>query len=206
MKHKVSRGDSIPSIAKDNGFFWETIWNHGENADLKAKRQNPNQLVPGDEVFVPEPDPKKVSKSTDAKHEFVRRGEPHKLKLQLKMLGEPRANEAFVLDLDGELIEGQTDGDGKLEQLIPGNARGGRLILQDGKEIIPIRIGNLDPVDVVTGVQQRLNNIGFRCGAEGGELNEATQKALRLFQEAHKLTVSGEADDATKAKLRELHP
>ena len=207
MKVTVSRGDSIPSISKDKGFFWETLWNHGENSQLKAERKNPNQLVPGDEVFVPEIREKKVSKSTDQKHEFVRKGEPHKLRLQLKMLGEARANEAYVLDIDGELTEGQTDGEGKLEHPIPGNASRGRLILQDGKEIIPVRIGHLDPVDVIAGVQQRLNNIGFRCGAEGGdEINEATQQALRLFQEAHKLAVSGEPDEATKEKLRQIHP
>ena len=50
----VNRGDSIPSLAHDNGHFWETLWNHGDNAALKALRKTPNILMPGDEVFVPE--------------------------------------------------------------------------------------------------------------------------------------------------------
>jgi hypothetical protein len=37
-KYTIDNGESIPSVAKDNGFFWETLWNHSENAELKQKR------------------------------------------------------------------------------------------------------------------------------------------------------------------------
>ena len=40
--YTVGNCDSIPSIAKDKGFFWKTIWNHPNNAMLKALRKDPN--------------------------------------------------------------------------------------------------------------------------------------------------------------------
>ena len=105
----VSAGDSIPSIAHDSGHFWETLWNHPDNAELKALRKNPNILAPGDEVTVPPIRIKDFSGGTDARHSFKRKGVPAKLKMQLFLLGEPRSNEKYTLILDGEIIHGTTD-------------------------------------------------------------------------------------------------
>lgn len=203
---QISQGGSIPSVAKDNGFFWETLWDHPDNAALKEKRKNPNVLFEGDEVFVPEKELKEVTKPTEAKHKFKRKGDPLKFRLQLMMMGKPRKNEDYVLVVDGKQIQGKTDGDGKLEATIPGNATGGTIKLRGGQEEYPVRIGHLDPIDTVSGVKQRLNNLGFTCGSEGDSLDEGTTAALQRFQTKFKLTPSGEADDATKAKLAELHP
>ena len=205
-KITAAQGDSIPSIAKDNGFFPDTIWNHPENAQLKAKRGSMNQLFPGDEVFVPDLQKRTESRSTDSKHKFKRKGVPAKLTMQLRMLGEPRKNEKYVLQIDGQILQGTLDGNGKLEQFIPPNAKSGQLLLNGGKEVIPVQIGYLNPVDEVSGVQQRLNNLGIFCGGEDGDLNEQTQAALKKFQQLNGLNMTGEADGATKAKLRELHP
>ncbi len=202
-KHTVSTGESIVSIAKSYGFFWQTLWNHGQNAALKSLRKNPNVLLEGDEVFIPDKVLKHESRATEQKHKFKRKGEPVKLKLQLMLMGEPRANEDYVIDIEGKLINGKTDGQGKLEQFIPGDARSGSITLRGGAEVYPLRIGDLDPVDTISGVQQRLNNAGFDCGGEDGELGEHTREALREYQAQNKLKVTGEADAATKAKLTE---
>ena len=205
-KLQISQGESIPSVAKDHGFFWETLWDHPENASLKDKRKNPNVLSEGDEVFVPEMELKEVTKPTDAKHKFKRKGDPLKFRLQLMMMGKPRKNEDYVLVVDGKQIQGKTDGEGKLEATIPGNATGGTIRLKGGKEEYPVRIGHLDPIDTVSGVKQRLNNLGFTCGSEDDSLDDGTKVALQKFQTKFKLTASGEPDGATKAKLAELHP
>jgi hypothetical protein len=203
--YTVEQGDSIPSIAADNGFFWETIWNHPQNAQLKAKRKTPNQLFPGDEVFVPELRKKTESRPSDARHTFKRKGVPAKLRVRLLRLEEPRKNEPYVLDIDGKLIRGTTDGDGVIEQFMPPNARNAQLLLQGGKEVMNLRIGHLDPIDELSGVQQRLNNLGFCAGSEDGELDDQTRSALRAFQERYGLEASGEINEATRAKLRSLH-
>ncbi|MFH1075402.1 MAG: hypothetical protein V1753_00935 [Pseudomonadota bacterium] len=49
----VKQGDCIESIAFKHGLFWETVWNHPNNQQLKQERKNPNILLAGDKVFVP---------------------------------------------------------------------------------------------------------------------------------------------------------
>ena len=205
-KITASQGDSIPSLAQDNGHFWQKIWDHGENAALKAKRKNPNQIMEGDEVFIPELEIKKESRGADSRHVFKRKGVPAKLKMQLFLLGEPRKTEDYVLELDGKLITGKLDGEGKLEQFIPPNCKGGSLKLKSGKEIIPIKLGHLNPIDEISGVKQRLNNLGFHCGGEDNSWSDQGKAALKEFQSKHKLPESGALDAATKSKLQELHP
>jgi N-acetylmuramoyl-L-alanine amidase len=204
-KYIVGAGESIPSIAKDNGFFWQMLWNHPDNADLKAKRKDPNVLMEGDEVTIPDPQLRQESGATEARHKFVRKGEPHMFKLRLMRMNKPRANEAYVLKLDGKLIRGQTDATGLLQQSIPGNAKGGRLLLKNGKEQYPICIGGMDPVDEISGLQHRLNNLGFPCEMDGN-LGPRTKRALLQFQAQNNLPATGKPDDATKGKLSSMHP
>src|ERR1700682_5075281 len=100
----VDLGDSIPSLAKENGHFWRTVWDHPQNLQLKTKRKDPNVLSPGDEVFIPEIEVKEESRPTDQRHKFKLKGEAVKFKVRLLLLGEPRKNEPYVLDVDGKLI------------------------------------------------------------------------------------------------------
>ncbi len=202
----ASQGDSVTSIAHDRGFFWETLWNHSENSDLKNKRKDPNIISPGDAVFVPELQIKKESRPNEARHKFKRKGVPATLKLRLTRLDKPRANEPYTLVIDGQLFTGSTDADGKLEHPIPPNARSATLKLKQGKEEYPTQIGGLDPYDSPTGVQQRLNNLGFAPGDTGGDLEHPdTVEAIKDFQKKYDLDVTGLADDATKKKLDEVH-
>jgi hypothetical protein len=205
LRIKVEVGDSIPSIAHDAGHFWETLWNHPENAELKAKRKNPNILAPGDEVTVPPIRVKDFSCATDARHSFIRKGIPAKLKMQLFLLGEPRSNERYALILDGKVINGKTDADGNLEHFIKPNSKGGVLKLNGGKEVYPIRVGHLNPIDTISGVKQRLNNLGFHCGDESDEEHDQFVQALIQFQGENQMAQSGELNDATRAKIESLH-
>jgi N-acetylmuramoyl-L-alanine amidase len=52
--YTAGQGDSTTRIAFRNGFFWKTVWEHPENSELKSKRKDPNILLPGDTVFIPE--------------------------------------------------------------------------------------------------------------------------------------------------------
>lgn len=200
----VGSDDSILSIAKANGFFWKTIWEHGKNAELKAKRKDPEVLQEGDEVYVPKPEPKKVSKGNEARHKFKLKGEQAKFKIQLKRLGKPRAGEAYVLTVDGVSTTGSTDGAGWIKCDIPNDASSGEISLKNGKEIIPISIGRLDPQDSPQGVIQRLTNLGFTV--ESGDGSVMPADALKLFQAKNGLKATGEFDGPTKSKLKELHP
>jgi N-acetylmuramoyl-L-alanine amidase len=202
--YKVGRGESATSIASQNGFFVDTLWNHPQNSALREKRKTPDQLFEGDELFIPDKDLKQEEGSTGSRHRFKVKGVPAKFRMQLLALGEPRANEDYVLNIDGKLTSGKTDAQGWVKQSIPPGACNGKLVLQGGKEEIPIRIGELDPIEEISGVQQRLTNLGFSAG-NSGQLDDQTKAALKRFQAVQGLPSTGEADDATRAKLKQIH-
>lgn len=199
----VGDGDSCTNIAHAAGHTVNKVWNHGQNAALKAKRKDPNVLFPGDELFVPDIETEEIDCPVDQKHTFKLTSEPAKFRTQLFMLDEPRKNEAYTLVIDGKVYTGTTDGDGKLEHEIPADAQGGTLMLKGGKEKYPIRIGYLNPVAETSGVQQRLNNLGFNAGTEDGQMNDATRKALTAFQKVGKTAGDGRSGrgDPGKAGL-----
>ncbi|MFC2172651.1 peptidoglycan-binding protein [Acidobacteriota bacterium] len=208
IKYTVKQGDCIESIAHKSGHFWETLWQHGDNAALKQKRQNPNVLLPGDIVYIPEKHPKKKSCATDRRHRFKRKGVPSKLRLVFKdEEDKPRAGLAYTLEIDGESFSGRTDAQGRLEHPIPPNARRGKLVLgtAENREEHELQLGHIDPVSEISGVQARLNNLGFDAGAINGKFGPQTKKALKEFRAQFKLTATGESDEATQEKLKEQH-
>lgn len=83
QEYKARQGDCISSIAADNGFFWETLWNHPDNAALKKKRNDPNVLLPGDIVHVPDKEARIEKSATEQKHVFKRKSVPAKLRMRL---------------------------------------------------------------------------------------------------------------------------
>ena len=62
--HQVEQGECLSSIAYECGFFPDTIWNHPQNAELKRKRNNPNALMLGDIISVPD---KRIKEVRDRK-------------------------------------------------------------------------------------------------------------------------------------------
>ena len=197
--------DSIISVAKANGFFWKTVWDHPMNAQLKSLRKVPEVIQSGDKVFVPKAEPKKVPGSTEQRHRFKLCGEQAKFKMRFKQLGEPRANEEYTMVIDGLIKTGKTDAQGEINTDIPNDAVGGRILLSNGKEIIPFRIGRLDPKDSVSGTRQRLVNVGYPLDGDS-DITVMPKNALLAFQNKNNLPASGEYDAVTKAKLNDLHP
>ena len=202
LNYKVRQGDSLTSIAFDFGFHWETLWNHPNNAALKNSRKDPHVIYPGDTLYIPDKDPRIEERPTDAKHQFVRKATPDRLLLRLLKDFEPRANVPYTLVVDGESKEGTTDGDGMVDELISPGAKEGKLVLDGGKEEYKLALGHIDPIDTVSGLQGRLQNLGYFAGQVTGEMDDKTQDAVRAFQAASDLPETGEADDATQSKLK----
>ena len=69
-QHTVEAGDCLISIAAHYGFSVDMIWNLADNASLKDKRKDPNTLVPGDIVVIPDRREKVVSCETAKTHTF----------------------------------------------------------------------------------------------------------------------------------------
>src|SRR5258705_4409473 len=101
-QHVVSQGECLNSIAANYGFVWKTIWNHPDNADLKAERKNPNVLYPDDVLVIPDKTIKEESAATEQTHRFKRKGVPALLKIRLLNNGQPRKNYGWKANLGGE--------------------------------------------------------------------------------------------------------
>jgi hypothetical protein len=208
--YKVQQGDHLSSIAKAFGFSdYNTIWNDPNNADLKAQRVNPNVLYPGDSLYIPERATTQYPRPTDQKHQFVKNLPPLSLVLVLEDLYEkPIANAACTLQVGSTTSNVTTDGTGKLQQTIQPDQHDGLLIIQDPQTPfqgtqIPIKIGNMDPVEEVSGQVARLNNLGYFPG--DGTDAVALESAIEEFQCDNSLTVDGVCGPQTQAKLKQVH-
>ena len=205
IKHSIQQGESTISLSERYGFFAQTIWDHGENAELKRLRKDMNVLLPGDKVVVPDKRLKEVSKPSDQKHRFRRKGIPAKFRLQIFDGEKPRAKQDYRFTIDGTIFTGKTDASGVLEIYISPAAKEGILVIGPDHFELVVDFGHLDPISEISGVQMRLNNLGYDCGEATGELNEATREALRKFQRRFLLTESGQPDEATRKKLEQMH-
>ncbi len=115
--HLVSEGETLTSIADKCGFYWETLWNHPGNAELKKKRGEPHCLVVGDVVRVPEIRAKSESCVTEKVHVFRKRTGIQipvrtwiEIQLWDQVTREPVAGAAYRLILgDGSVRQGRLD-------------------------------------------------------------------------------------------------
>jgi hypothetical protein len=121
---------------------------------------------------------------------------------------EPWANAPYALIIDSRMIQGQTDDDGRLEERIPPTARRGRLKMEPGtprERVYELRLGGLDPITSITGLADRLNNLGYHDGTRPAEMDAGLEESIRAFQRANGLEETGRADQSTQDRLRELH-
>jgi hypothetical protein len=207
-EHVVQPGEYISLIADGAGFRdYETVWDDGGNGDLREVRDNPGVLLAGDSVFVPDKQQKKVDRPTGAHHVFRVKGD--KLWLRIILLDfddQPIANAACSLTVEDTVWQLTTDGDGRIDQAVPRNSRKGLLRVPDLDLELALDIGMLDPVDIEAGWKARLANLGYYHGDAGDpdHDNEQWGWSLEEFQCDHALDVTGQPDDATRAKLREI--
>ena len=193
--HVVQQGECLSSIAARYGMkSWQVLGDC--NADLTKKRPNPNILAPGDEVNVPDPNKRWESRPTEQLHRFVVPVPKAMLRVIVRNgKGEPFGDKRFVVWVADDVHEGKTDGRGLVEVAIPALARSARLQVwcEDGAtdDDDPnidraIALGDLDPVELPSGVQARLWNLGHSCSVTG-TIDDATIAAVRAFRAAEGL-------------------
>jgi hypothetical protein len=216
ITHAVVAGECLSSIAAAHGFAdYRTVYDDAGNVDLRRLRPNPNIIYPGDVVHIPDKEPKAIPCSTGATHRFRLKTRRDLLKIVVQdSLGEALANKPYVLIIDAERIRGRTSAIGLVSTHVPLHSASAILQVwmndEDagnpdlGRDFV-LSIGGLDPVLETTGVQARLNNLGYPCGPVDGVHGDATAAAVREFQVDNGLPATGELDGATRSKLEELH-
>jgi len=211
--HQVKPGECLASIAKKTGFEdYHTIYDHPQNAALKRRRTNANMLVPGDIVFIPDKKDKNEGRPTSARHEFQISNATVSLQIVVEdQNGKAFAGKPFELTFNGDIRHGNLGGDGLVEEKIPADLTDAQLTVHVSSADPAIvfqwtlALGSLQPVDTNSGVQARLNNLGFACGAVDGSVGGRTEAALRRFQFKAGLPVTGKIDADTRDRLRQQH-
>jgi len=180
------------------------VWDHPENAGLKARRGDPNLLHPGDRLFIPVVSASTSDVATGMVHRFVIRVPKSRLRLAVHDEdNQPLASRPFKLKLGSKTHEGTTDGNGIIDVAIPVTATSGELEIDD--HVLPIFVGQLDPVAEPSGVGGRLENLGFLRSQGVRDPDEALQAAVGRFQAQHGLEVTSEINDETRHELEERH-
>jgi hypothetical protein len=211
--HTVSQQEHLASIATDSQLAsYAKVWNDPDNADLRQRREVPHALLPGDVVTIPVRDPLIYQRPTGKQHVFTVHLMPLILRLVvLNELERPIANEAGTLTSNGVDQDITTDGDGRFEAKIDNGTTSATLTL--GTRTFCLSIGHLDPNDEASGQLGRLKALGYF----DGEVPEATEfekqrsdiearmeLAWELFQDANGLKLTGQGDDESVKKLKEV--
>jgi len=204
-KYIVKQGDYLTQIARKFGFTdYKAIWDYPENAKLKDKRGNPNILYPGDVLFIPDKNPKQEPIATDQRHRFRVHAQGNILRMFIKNAEKNAiANTDCQLSIGSNTYSLTTDSNGKIEQTIPTNATRGELVIQD--MVIPLMIGQLDPIEESSGWQARLNNLGYNAGLPSSANEQQIRSAVEEFQCDYGLAVDGDCGPLTQKKLKEVH-
>ncbi len=204
IRHRVARGEHLVGIAARYGIAsWKRIWNLAENQGLRELRKDPNVLLPGDVVIVPEVEQETHPAQSERRSEFRVKRPRLLLRIDTRDLPEHAAGSALWLELDGgERRALQSAGPHLVEAEIPVDATGATLWAGDAA--IPLRIGDLDPVDSASGQRERLRNLGYLdtslvCDAE------TLASAVLAFQQDYDLLRDGICGPQTKRKLLEVH-
>jgi type VI secretion system VgrG family protein len=207
--HVIRQGEYFTRLAFVHGFDAGEVWNDPKNAEVKAKRKSPNILHPGDVVHLPKAKRKGLPVVKGTANPYTVKVPKTKVRLGFKTDDGPRANEPYVVDGLGEHEEGTTDGDGMLTIHVPVHLREVQVTFPKQNVCYPVRLGDMDPIDEPSGVRKRLEHLGFQFPASEedaeADVDARDAKAITAFQRARGLTLTGKADDATKAAIMKDH-
>ncbi len=210
-QHRVKQGDSLYTIAKEEGFLnWRSIYDAPENESLRVLRPNPQVLLPGDVVVIPDVELPGTPLSLDKRTVVAmrKRGvQPLRIVLRRED-GAPLAGQEYQMTFDGGNVRGKTDAKGLLREEIPVGVI--NVQFKAGIHSRTLVVGFLDPLDdtqgqAISGVQERLRNLGYYNGPIDGASNGDLAEALTRFQSDQHLPETGEADEETQEKILEIH-
>lgn len=204
--HVVNQGECIYSLAARSGHDWKTIWDHPKNAVLKASRQDPGVLLPGDRVHIPEIKLKTIDLASGRRHRIVVMGQ--NVTLHLRMCdadGEPIAGAKYQIAVGRRKIPVTTNGDGRIEASIPDAASEARLTSLQTGEMYTLNLGHMDPPDTASAIRKRLANLGYNLNVMDGDLDEHALSVLRAFCEDADLGWETAPEEVIR-KLQEKDP
>jgi hypothetical protein len=214
--HVVQQGECLTAIAARYGFAdGKAIYDAPENAGYRKLRPDPNVILPGDEITIPDRKPKVLTLATGKRHKIVITLPRRKVRVRLDLPdGRSLSGQPFELTVNQRSINGQVAADNIIEAEVRADATEATLLLPKLGLKMRLAVGHLDPVrdgpqgaPVPSGVRARLHNLGFLSASPTGVLDDETKAAVRRFQEGvlGREDADGTLDDETLAKLLDVH-
>jgi N-acetylmuramoyl-L-alanine amidase len=185
---------------------WKTIWEHSRNRNLR-KRRDPNLLVEGDRIYVPKPVPKTDEADSDSKHRFRVQVDKDKLVLRfveidvyLQLFGPIE----YRIKVGGHEKSGELGKEGEqIEVPLPVSLEKASLWIKEFE--YELDIGGMDPIRRLSGMQARINNLGWDAGPADNDLGPLTKRGTRDFQGFYKIGVDGKIGSETRGKMEEVY-
>jgi len=201
----VQKGDHLARLAFQRGFDAEEVWRHPSNAELRELRRDPCILAPGDVLHIPDPAKRGLAFSSGTTNRYVARVPRMDVHLVIHdQLGTPLPDEPYVIEGLGDAVERRTDQDGAASFAAPVHVREATLLFTRRNVRLAVRIGDLDPLEEMSGVAARLANLRF-LDSHTGWTGEQLEEALMAFQHGLGLAMTGTLDEATRGALRDAH-
>ena len=170
IKHVVKQGESLSFIEKQYGFNqFDTIYKDASNDAFRSKRSNPEEIFPGDELYIPEKEIKLENIATETDNVIIIKKDKRFINLEISEFfdrGEPLANIPYTLIIGDKIHRGNLDSDGKLSVEISTQDKQANLSFeikdQAGTSVYnwTLDIAHLDPIETPSGIAQRLENMG----------------------------------------------
>jgi LysM domain len=193
----IKQGDHLASLAHRYGFDADTVWNDESNADLQKLRTDPAILFPGDVLHIPDQMPRRpVWRSLQAGTTNSFSSDAPRIPVAIQFVfddGSPRSSVACSIDELPDQADLQTDGSGVLTLKVPVNQDVLHVTLADTGDQYVLRLGEMDPVDTVSGMFKRLQNLGYIDPDDGYDETklDVLRAALCLFR-SQQTTVADE--------------
>jgi hypothetical protein len=199
----VRQGDYLASIAFEQGFDADEVWDHPKNQPLKDGGRTKEILAPGDVLYVPDTPPEPLRLNVGSENHYEGAVPTVTVRVTFMVDGQALANKKLtVLDM-GAPAEKTTDGAGLLVLSVPVTLRSVRVVCDDPYASYRIDVGNVDPVTVRSGVIGRLRQLGYLpLDLDPGELpDEELAGVVACFQHDQGLARTGELDEPTQKAL-----
>ncbi len=212
--HTVAQGETLTRIARQYKYSsWKKIYEHPDNEEFRALRSDPDIIYPGDQIIIPDIEPKKMSARSGKSHTFCVKREIEIFKVKISNgAGSAWEGKRVAIEIGGQTIVTMLPKDGLLEIPLPqGNESDAtlKIFLDDNSDIpshqFDILLAHLDPVEELSGVQARCNLLGHDCGVTDGIMGQKTREGVKSFQAEYDLDIDGEPGPITKAKLKEVY-
>lgn len=197
--HVVADGDRMSKIAHDNGFADYHALYMAQPEAFRKKRPNPEILMPGDEIVLPDKIEEKHSAADRKAQKYEEDTKLPEVRVTLVSAGQAVANRTFTVIVDppagrpaAPLGTVKSDGKGAVKLHVDPGARKVILVCQDPPFQVALRLGTLRPVTEPGGVEQRLDNLGYRLPISPAS-PPAGSDAEKKAREAHERRIGKQA-------------